>query len=101
MTYSIDLRERAVAYIRKGGTRSEASRIYSVHPDTIRNWLKRKNLSPSPSKRRNRKIDSAALRAHVKEYPHALLRERAAYFGVNIHAIWYQLQQMKIVKKTV
>lgn len=100
MTYSLDLRERAVNYVRKGGTRAEASRLYSVHPDTIRNWLARANLSPSPSKSRNRKIDRAALAAHVKAHPHALLRERAAHFGVHVHAIWYQLKQMDLVKKT-
>jgi len=100
MTYSLDLRKRVVSFVEQGGTRAEAHRRFDVHPDTIRNWLQRKDLSPSVVKTRNRKIDRQALAKHVRDYPHLLLRERAEYFGVHNHAIWYQLNQMKIVKKT-
>lgn len=100
MTYSLDLRKRVVSFVKNGGTRAEAHRLFHVHPDTIRNWMQRKDLAPTVVKTRHRKIDKAALAKHVKDHPHMLLRERAEYFGVHTNAIWYQLCQMKIVKKT-
>ena len=99
MTYSIDLRERAVAYVRSGGSQAEASRLFKVTSRSIYNWLRRDSLSPKPHGPRRRKLDKAALAEHVRDYPDALLRERAAHFGVQINSVWVALKQMNIVKK--
>lgn len=99
MTYSIDMRERAVSYVRNGGQASEASRLYRVARSTLYRWLGAADLHPKPAKTRRRKIDREALRAHVRDNPDALLRERAAHFGVHVNAIWVALRKMKIVKK--
>jgi hypothetical protein len=45
-------------------------------------------------------LDKAALAAHVRDFPEALLRERAAHFGVTINAIWVALKKLAISKKT-
>ena len=62
-------------------------------------WFKRDNLAPRPSSVRNRKIDREALRRHVQQNPDALLRERAEHFGVQVSAIWYQMNKMKLTHK--
>ena len=99
MTYSIDLRERVLTYVRSGGSQLEASRLFRVTPRTIYNWLQREHLSPKPHSPRRRKLDKVALAAHVRDYPDALLRERAAHFNVSHQAIWQMLKRLKIVKK--
>lgn len=99
MSYSLDMRERAVSYVRNGGEATEASRLYKVARSTLYRWLGATSLEPKPAKTRRRKIDKEALRAHVRDCPDALLRERAEYFGVHVNAIWMALRKMKIVKK--
>ena len=99
MTYSVDLRERAVGYVLSGGSQAEASRVYSVSTRTLFNWLRAEDLRPKVCGPRQRKLDKAALAAHVREYPDALLRERATHFGVSTQAIWYALRAMGVRKK--
>lgn len=99
MSYSIDLRIRVVSYVRNGGLRSEASRIFGVDRKTIYNWLQRDDLSPKPHGSRRRKLDTQALADHVRDFPDALLRERAAHFNVSVPSLWAALRKMNIVKK--
>ena len=99
MTYSLDMRTRAVGYVRSGGLRKEACRIFKIDPKTLYNWLRRDDLSPKVCGPRRRKLDKVALRDHVRDYPDALLRERASHFHVSEVAIWKALKQMNIVKK--
>lgn len=99
MTYSLDIRKRAVSYVNQGGSKAEAARLFGVGRQTLYNWLGAEDLRPKEHGLRRRKLDKEALRAHVRDYPDALLRERAERFGVHINAIWVALSQMKIVKK--
>lgn len=99
MTYSIDLRQRVVAYAQSGVSQVEAAQVFGVTDRTLRHWLKREDLTPKQHGPRRRKLDKEALRAHVRDYPDALLRERAAHFGVCVNAIWVALKQMQIGKK--
>jgi putative transposase len=99
LSYSVDLRERVVSYVRGGGSRADASRLFQVGRTTLYHWLNATDLHPRPAKERRRKLDKAALAAHVRDYPDALLRERAAYFGVRINAVWMALKKLKITKK--
>jgi hypothetical protein len=63
------------------------------------NWMQREDLTPVHRETRRRKIDSAALAAHVRDLPDAYLRERAAHFGVSTPSLWAALRRLKIVKK--
>ena len=90
-----------ISFIKEGRSKLEAARVFKVNPDTIYEWLKRgDDLSPRPAKTRRRKIDRAALAAHVAKHPDLFLRERAAHFGVDPSVISYHLRLMKIVKKS-
>ena len=99
MCYSKDLRERVLRYIANGVSKKEASRLFGVHRQTIYNWLSLDDLSVRRYGPRIRKLDKEALRIHVRDYPDALLRERALHFGVHINAIWVALKQLEITKK--
>ena len=100
MSYSLDMRERAIAYVRSGGSQVEASRIFGVTTRTVYNWLHGKT-NPSGSKRKpyRSKLCKRVLEAHVRDYPDQLLRERAAHFGVTPQTIWHALRQLNIRKK--
>jgi transposase len=100
MTYSIDLRTRVVAFVAKGGSKIEASDRFGVSRKTVYNWLAKEDLRPKAHGPRRRKLDRQALRAHVATHPDALIRERAAHFGVSQTSIWHGLNQLRIsVKK--
>ena len=101
MAYRADYRRRVVSFVKEGGSKLEAARLFKVSRETIYQWLERgDDLTPRSPKTRRRKIDKDALRRHVREYPDALLRERAVVFKVDPTAIFYALKSMKIVKKT-
>ena len=99
MTHSVGIRERAVGYVRDGGQQKAACTLFKVGRTTLYRWLCAKDLKPKPAKTRYRKIDRQALASHVRDYPDALLRERAKKFDVHPSAVCYALKQMKIVKK--
>ena len=99
MSYSVDLRERVVSYVRNGGSATEAARLFEVGRTTLYRWLGSPDLRPKPAKERRRKLDKMALAAHVRDFPDALLRDRAAHFGVAINAIWVALKKLSITKK--
>ena len=99
MTYSLDLRERVLDYVQSGGTKVEACRLFDVDRKTIYNWLSRSDLEAGPCGPRQGKINKDALLQHVKDYPNAILRERAEHFGVHTNAIWELLKKHNITKK--
>jgi transposase len=99
MSYSVDMRERAVSYVRSGGKQLEACRIFRIGRTTLYYWLRSEDLKPKGFVPRRRKLDKTALAAHVRDYPDALLRERAVHFGVTPVAVWRALKRQNITKK--
>jgi transposase len=94
------LREKVVAFVRDGGDQAEAARRFDISLWCVGDWLARKDLQPQQKGvARRRKLDKEALRAHVRDYPEALLRERAVHFGVYMNAIHGALKQMKLTHK--
>lgn len=101
MAYGTDYRRRVIAFVKEGGSKRDAARLFKVSRETIYQWLTRgDDLASRPAKTRRRKIDKEALRHHVREYPDALLRERAVVFKVTPEAVFFALKSMKFVKKT-
>jgi len=100
MTYSTDLRARALNYIEKGGSKEEASRIFGITIRTLFNWMKRKKEnSLAPKKRKERtphKIENEKLRDFLKEHPDAYLREIAEFLGVAITTVFYACKRLNI-----
>ena len=100
MAYSLDFKKRVLEFLWEGGSEKDAIKLFKVTHNSIYRWRNAADLRPQYRKHRNRKIDRKALARHVKEHPHALLRERAEHFGVHTSAISRQLKNMKRVKKT-
>ena len=100
MIYSVDLRKKVVGFVRNGGGQREAARRFEVSLWCVRDWLARKDLQPQQKGvPRQRKLDKEALRAHVRANPDALLRERAAHFGVRISSLEAALKRLRITRK--
>ncbi|MFN9790301.1 MAG: IS630 transposase-related protein [Holosporales bacterium] len=77
MSYSIDLRERAVKYVREGGSQTSASKLFKVGRRTLYDWLQRESLEPKKPSGRKRKLSKEALAAaDVRERPDTLLRRK-------------------------
>ena len=100
MAYSLDLRIRVISYIENGGSVVKAAQLFQVGRASIYRWLNRETLAATKVKRRNRKLDWAALRKDVAENPEARLIDRAKKFKVRPSAISYALKQMKITRKS-
>ena len=102
MTYSLDLRKKALQYIENGGTWKEASQIFDVTTRTLANWLckkKQQDLAPKSRRPSPSKIDSDKLRRYVEEYPDAYLREIAKVFNTTTQAVFYACKRLKITLK--
>lgn len=100
MTYQTPHSIAALSFIKEGGSKVEAARIFKVSRDTIYRWLKLEDVAPKPPpSSRHRKIDKAALARHVEEHDDMFLRERAAIFGVHISSMGRALKKLKISKK--
>ena len=99
---SKDLRERIVAYVKTGGAKTEAARLFKVCRKTVYNYLeadRRGTLAPKTSWGKWRKLDPEKLRAQVKEQPDATLEELGTHFKVSTHAVWKRLRQLGITLK--
>lgn len=100
MTYSTDLRTKALDYIEKGGSKEEASRIFGVTIRTLFNWIKRKKTGClAPNKRKERKphkIENEKLKAYLQKHPDAYLREIAQYLGAAVTTVFYACKRLKI-----
>jgi transposase len=82
MLYSVDLRKQVVAFVRDGGSQREAAGHFDISGWCVWDWLTRKDLQPQQQGvSRKRKLDQEAVRAHVRDRPDALWRERAAHFA--------------------
>ncbi|MFZ0565933.1 MAG: IS630 transposase-related protein [Chlamydiales bacterium] len=103
MTYSYDLRSKALEYIEQGGSQVDASRIFGVTVQTLINWMKRKkcgNLAPNSTRKRNpQKLDGEKLKMYIDEHPDSYLREIAEEFGVTLTAVFYACKRLKITLK--
>ena len=102
MTYSLDLRKKALKYIADGGTWKSASEIFGVTTRTLANWLRRMkqhNLAPKARRLGPSKIDSNKLKEYIQKHPDAYLREISEKFGTTLQAIFYACKRLKITLK--
>ena len=101
MRCSVDLRKRVLEFIKEGGSKSQAARIFKVSRASIYTWLGMDDSSvyQRPGPRKPRKLELEVLSAHVKDYPDKTHLQRAHHFGVSSHCIWYNLRKLKISRK--
>ena len=93
MSYDVELREKVVDFVKQGGRKTDAARIFKVSRITVYNWLKLSDLTPKERGSHNKKMDRDELASHVKSFPNATLKERAEYFDVHVSTIWSALRK--------
>ena len=101
MRYSNDLRKRVLDFIEAGGSKTEASKRFSVSRAIIYRWLAAEDpfTYEKPGPRGPRALSAEALRKHATDFPDQTLAERANHFEVSTFCIWYTLKKMGFTRK--
>ena len=102
--YSVDLRERAVAFVLNGGSRITACEIFQIGENTLYRWLRQHrsvgHVAPKVrGKTTPRKLADAELLAYVDRHPDATLTEMGQHFAVSAVAVWKACQRLAITRK--
>lgn len=102
--YSLDLRQRAVAYVLEGGQRKQAWHIFHIGRDTLYRWLQQYqtagDLAPKPrGKYASRKLDDAVVAQYIAAHPDATLQELGQVFTVSAVAIWKACHRLQLTRK--
>jgi transposase len=84
-TYSVDLREAAVAAVDRGVPRAEVAATFGISPSTLKRWLRRRrhtgSVAPSPIPGRPSRLGTALdadLEAQLRAAPDATTAEHCA-----------------------
>jgi transposase len=103
MAYSVDLRERVIAYLQEGHTQEETGVIFKVGTSTIKRWLgllsETGSLEKRELERSPRIYESEKLSAYIEENPNALLADVAEKFKGSKSGAFYALEREKITLK--
>jgi transposase len=101
--YSVDLRERVLAYLEKNDNKTAACQLFNIGRATLYSWIKQKkekgHLFPSKRKAKYRKINEEQLKDYIQKHPDDFLSEIAEHFSVTPQAIFYALKRLKITFK--
>ena len=101
-TYSKDLRERVVQYVKMGNTKRAAAKFFQIGEDTVFRWLRlEKAGSLSPKKRTSfhQKLDPKKLKEHVDKHPDHTISEIAHALKVARTTVFNWLRRLKITRK--
>jgi transposase len=99
MAYSLDLREKALGYL-KESTLIETARIFQVGLSTLKRWLKRPELQASRTGTKTpRKLPTEKLQQVLDENPDATLAEYAELLGVSLTTVFYACKRNKLTRK--
>lgn len=101
MSYSKDLRNRVMSYVRGGGSKAEAAALFSVSRSQVYVWL-RQGASYSigkPGPKKNRKVDAEQLASAISSCPDTRIKELGERFGVHESTISKALKRLGIVRK--
>jgi len=103
MSYSLDLRERVVAYVEAGSSVRKAEEVFKVGKTTVHSWVVKKNttgsLAPKELNRPFKKIDPQVLRKLIEAKPDMYLRELAEQFNCTTGSISQALCKLNITRK--
>ena len=104
MNYSIDLKERVIAFIEQGGKKLQAAHLFKVSRPTIDRWIKQKEdtgslKTPPLAPRKWRKLCKEDLIAYVTLNPDCILADYAAHFKVSESGVLRALRRLKFTRK--
>lgn len=101
MAYSEDLKQRVLGYVRQGGSRNEAARVFRIARCTVYVWLAQPadHVPGKPGPKTSRTIDRDALAALVAAQPDLLIKELAQLLGSKRSTVHKNLQRLKLGRK--
>jgi len=103
MSYSVDLRERALRAVRNGHTKAEVSRMFGLGENTLRDWERLEAETGSLENRQlNRtayKIDREKLLEWYREKPYSTNKETAIAFNCSVSGVRDAKKVMGITRK--
>ena len=100
--YELELRERIVGYVAKGGSKASAAMIFNVGRRTVYRYLKAEragNLPPKPWGGSRKKFSSERLEEEIGKRSDATLKELATALGVSHVSVWWRLRELAITLK--
>lgn len=103
MSYSKDLRERAVRYRLEGHTLEETAKVFGVGKTAVGNWVKKwketGDLSDKELQRKAKKLPPEKLLAYVEKHPDAFQGEIGKVFGCSDAAVSKAFRRLGITRK--
>ena len=103
MSYSVDLRERALQAVRNGHSKTKVREKFSLGVNTLRDWEKLEaetgSLENRPLERTGYKIDREELQKWYEENPFATNKETAVAFNCSVSGIRSAKKVLKITRK--
>ena len=100
MSYSLDLRKRAIALQTQGFKQKAIAQLLSITTRTLYNWLKRPQLQASKTGAKTpTKLPIEKLQQALDEQPDATLSEYAELLGVTPQAVFYACKRNKLTRK--
>ena len=101
--YSLDLREKVVAYVQNGHSQRETAKVFNLNKSTVGRWMnlvkENKSLKPVPTPRSPHKLSLEKLESYVKEHPDAFLREIGDNFNCGPDAVARALKKLGFTRK--
>ena len=96
--YSVDLRERVIAYIEAGNDQKRTSKTFKISTSSVNRWWlryqKENVISPKPRLGSKGKINIQELKAYVEANEDKTLSEMSKLFKVSICAIYKRLKKL-------
>jgi len=103
MSYSTDLRERALQAVRKGHTKAEVREMFGFGINTLRDWenleAETGSLKDRPRNRTAYKIDREKLLEWYGENPYSTNKETAIAFNCSVSGIRSAKKALGITRK--
>ena len=96
--YSVDLRERVIAYIEAGNDQKRTSKTFKISTSSVNRWWlryqKENVIIPKPRLGSKGKINIQKLKAYVEANEDKTLSETSKLFKVSICAIYKRLKKL-------
>ncbi|NBO20058.1 MAG: hypothetical protein EBV03_12735 [Proteobacteria bacterium] len=93
MPTPIETREAAVAFVKQGGSQSEAARRFRVSRRSIYSWLALHKATGSLKPRRVAVDDIDEIKRFRADNPDMSLADVARHFGCKYQSLWWRLSQ--------
>jgi transposase len=100
--YSLELREKVLSFVVRGGSKRKAAQVFNVGEDTIYRWLRLKKTGDIQAKKRTQfssKVPHTVLISYVQNHPDQTLKEIGQGIGLSVSKVWKHLKKLGITRK--